>query len=199
MDWAGGWLSLLMRRSLTFQLHSELLRNLYDLKSVDLDNPDQRITQDVDKLALAVGYILEKIVVSPLLIVYYTIQLVQIDGWNAPLSLFAFFILSMIVSRVVIGPMARVIFKKEEKEGNLRYVHLRLLNSVDEVCFLNGQNAEKNILDSKLIDLLKYQKYLIYWQMLISFLTGTLDYLGTLISYTVVALPILMGSVEPDA
>jgi ATP-binding cassette subfamily D (ALD) protein 4 len=199
MEWAGGWLALVMRRSLTVQLHSDLLKNLYDLKSVDLDNPDQRITQDVDKLALAVGYILEKIVISPLLMVYYTVQLVQIDGWNAPLCLLAFFIVSMLISRVLIGPMARIIFKKEEKEGDLRYVHLRLLNSVDQVCFLTGQNAEKKVLDSKLVDLLIYQKYLIYWQMLMSFFTGTLDYLGTLISYTVVAVPIFMGSVEPDA
>lgn len=199
MDWAGGWFSLVLRRSLTLKLHTDLLKNLYDLNFTDLDNPDQRIAQDVDKFALSAGYILEKIVISPLLMLYYTIQLVQIDGWSAPLSLLTYFFVSLAISRVVIGPMGRVIFKKEEKEGDFRHVHLRLLNSVESVCFLNGQHAEKKVLDSKLADLLIYQKYLINWQMILSFLTGTLDYLGTLISYTVVAVPIFMGAVEPDA
>ena len=201
MDWTGGLFSLTFRRSLTYFLHSKHLTHLYSLKEGlgDLDNPDQRITQDVDKLSFSIGFILEKVVISPLLMIYYWIILVQIDGWTAPLSLFSFFIVSCIVSHLVIGPMSRVIFKKEQKEGDLRYVHVRLLESIESVAFLNGQHVEKTVLDSKLNDLLVYQNYLIYWQMLLSFLTGTLDYLGTLISYGVVAVPIFLGSVEPDA
>ena len=131
--------------------------------------------------------------------IYYTHQLVVTDGWTAPLSLLAFFILSCLITRAIIPPIARLVFVKEKREGDFRYLHVRLVDHAESISLLHGQNKEKSILDGRLLKVLETQKSLITMQALMAFAIGCVDYLGTLVSYSVVAVPIFMGRVEPNA
>lgn len=145
------------------------------------------------------SYILEKVVISPLLAIYYTAQMVSTDGWLAPASLLAFFLISCTITRLLIQPIAKLIFVKEKKEGDFRYLHVRLTENAESIALLKGEDRERMLLDGKLDDLLKYQARIVNWQMMMAFIIGSVDYLGTIVSYGIVAIPIFTGKIDkPD-
>jgi ATP-binding cassette subfamily D (ALD) protein 4 len=165
-----------------------------------IDNPHQRITQDVDKFALSIAYILTQIVISPALFIYYTYDLVKTAGWTAPITLLGYFLVSCLVTRLVIPHIAKIVFIKEKKEGDFRYLHLKLSDEAEAIAFLKGEYRERALLETKLDQVLTFQRLLVYWNMLMAFIIGIVDYLGSVISYAIIAVPIFNGTIEsPDA
>jgi ATP-binding cassette subfamily D (ALD) protein 4 len=53
----------------------------------NLDNPDQRITADVDLLTNNYGSIIADIVIAPFTIAYYTYSAFSRAGWIGPTSM----------------------------------------------------------------------------------------------------------------
>jgi ATP-binding cassette subfamily D (ALD) protein 4 len=205
MSLFGGLFALRTRRILVHRMHALYVapQSLYQSLSHDgerMDNPHQRVTQDVDKFALSIAYILTQVVLSPALFVYYTYDLVKTAGWTAPVTLLAYFIASCLATRFVIPQIAKVVFVKERQEGDFRYLHVRLSDEAEAIALLRGENRERLLLECKLGQVLAFQRLLVYWNMLMAFIIGIVDYLGTVISYVIVAVPILNGSIEsPDA
>jgi ATP-binding cassette subfamily D (ALD) protein 4 len=98
-------------------------RAFYRLATHDwLDNPDQRITQDVDKFSYTLRVLVQKLCVTPVLIVYYTYKCWQISGYMGPLVTFVFFIVSVVASRLAMPPVIKAIYLREREEGNFRHV-----------------------------------------------------------------------------
>jgi ATP-binding cassette subfamily D (ALD) protein 4 len=85
-----------------------------------VDNPDQRITQDIDKLADTLEQILEKLSISPVLVVFYTWQCWVGAGFLGPLLIYLYFFVGSLVTRWFIQPIVTAVFYKELEEGNFR-------------------------------------------------------------------------------
>ncbi len=132
-------------------------------------------------------------VIVPLLIVYYTRETVLAAGWSAPGSLAAFFCISFLSCSLAIRPLVRQVAEQERAEGDFRYLHVHLRDHAEAISLLHGQGREEQVLQDSLRTCLAYQRAIIQWNVLVKFLTNLVDYCGALVSYSVVAVPILGG------
>ncbi|KAF9901448.1 ATP-binding cassette sub- D member 4 [Linnemannia zychae] len=194
----GSLLSLETRRSLTVYFHKiyiqpKLFYRIITMHDEEIDNPDQRITQDIDKVAEAIRKMIEELLISPLLIGFYTWQCWKMAGYIGPLIIYGFFILSTVTSRMLINPIVDAIFYKESAEGYFRFLHVRFRQFAESITFSRGENESKRAADESLETLLCSQLNVIYKELPLNFLQKTVSYFGSIMSYVIVAIPIFLG------
>jgi ATP-binding cassette, subfamily D (ALD), member 4 len=105
---------LLDHKSTNVLIEQDLVKNTL------IDNPDQRITQDVNSLCKSFSTILPVLIISPFVICWYTYQAFLNIGYTGPLTVFVYFIVWSIINGPLTGPIARVIYKQDIKEGDFR-------------------------------------------------------------------------------
>ncbi|KAF9130064.1 hypothetical protein BGW39_003514 [Mortierella sp. 14UC] len=197
----GGLLSLEARRSLTVYFHRiyiqpKLFYRIIIMHDEEIDNPDQRITQDIDKVAEAIRKMIEELLISPLLIAFYTWQCYEMAGYIGPLIIYGFFILSTVASRLLINPIVDAIFYKESAEGYFRFLHVRFRQFAESITFSRGEGEAKRAADGSLETLLCSQLDVIYKELPLNFLQKTVSYFGSIMSYVIVAIPIFLGQYD---
>jgi hypothetical protein len=77
-----------------------------------IDNPDQRITQDVDSLCRSLSTIIPLVVISPFTIGYYAYRTWQLTGYYGPLSIVIYFIVWTGLNKIFISAVSRTIFRQ---------------------------------------------------------------------------------------
>ena len=92
-------------RCLTLYLHKIYFRGIhyYELNVTErgrLDNPDQRMTADVNLMCNAYGDILPDLVIVPFTVSFYTYDAFRRTGWVGPAAMFLYFLLSTVVNKV---------------------------------------------------------------------------------------------------
>ncbi|EYC45552.1 hypothetical protein Y032_0424g1224 [Ancylostoma ceylanicum] len=96
----------------------------YTLNAIDdkgIDNPDQRITQDVEKLCrLLATKITPSLLVAPFVIAYYTYKTWQTAGGFGVGIIYAYFLLGAVINRILISPVTKWAAKVEKAEGDFR-------------------------------------------------------------------------------
>ncbi|OMJ22276.1 ABC transporter D family member 1 [Smittium culicis] len=85
-----------------------------------IDNPDQRITQDIDKLSASFMKVISQIFISPVLVVYYSVRTWKITGYIGPVSIYIFFVIGVILSRLLVPMISSKVFYQEKAEGYYR-------------------------------------------------------------------------------
>uniref|UniRef100_A0A2K5S1Q4 ABC transporter domain-containing protein n=1 Tax=Cebus imitator TaxID=2715852 RepID=A0A2K5S1Q4_CEBIM len=108
-----------------------------------------------------------KLIVSPFTLVYYTYQCFQSTGWLGPVSIFGYFILGTLVNKTLMGPIVtKLIRVNAEPAAFHRAGHVELLQT---------------------------QRELMSKELWLYNGTNTFDYLGSILSYVVIAIPIFSG------
>ncbi|ORZ23878.1 ABC transporter transmembrane region 2-domain-containing protein [Lobosporangium transversale] len=205
----GSLLSLESRRTLTLYFHKIYIRpklfyRILYMHEEEVDNPDQRITQDIDKMSESMRKMVEDLIIIPLLIVFYTYQCWMMTGWIGPVCIYGFFLLSTIISRLLINPIVDAVFYKESAEGYFRYLHMRFRQYAESITFSRGEGEAKDSADELLEVLLKTQLDVVYKEVplkFFSFVVGGYDkvlqqgvsYFGSILSYVIIAIPIFWG------
>uniref|UniRef100_A0A8C0BC32 ATP binding cassette subfamily D member 4 n=1 Tax=Buteo japonicus TaxID=224669 RepID=A0A8C0BC32_9AVES len=167
------------RKSLTEYLHScyfqgQVYYSLHVLRE-DIDNPDQRISQDVERFCRQLSSMASKLIISPFTLAYYTYQCFHSTGWLGPVSIFGYFIIGTIVNKVLMSPIVSKLVQQEKLEGDFSamYAHMRT--------------------DRRLQSLLQTQRELIGKELWLYIGINTFDYLGSILSYVIIAIPIFSG------
>jgi putative ATP-binding cassette transporter len=147
-----------------------------------IDNPDQRIQQDIDVFTTGVG-------TGPNVPTYYSTSIVlfgavealvsvgsftvilwrlsgplTVFGVVVPNALFWFAILFVIIASIVafrIGhPLIRFSFRNEQTNAAFRYALVRLRDSAEAVAFYRGERAERRELDNRFAAIIaNYRRY----------------------------------------
>ncbi|XP_063255056.1 lysosomal cobalamin transporter ABCD4 isoform X4 [Prinia subflava] len=143
------------RKSLTEYLHScyfqgQVYYNLHVLRE-DIDNPDQRISQDVERFCRQLSSMASKLVISPFTLAYYTYQCFH------------------------------------------RFKHMQIRVNAEPAAFYRAGRVEHMRTDRRLQSLLKTQRELIGKELWLYIGINTFDYLGSILSYVVIAIPIFSG------
>ncbi|RKP13864.1 ABC transporter transmembrane region 2-domain-containing protein [Piptocephalis cylindrospora] len=199
VEWVSGILEVATRRSLTRWLHRVYLRpgTLYALSMTpELDYPDQRIAQDVERWAFSIRTILQKLALSPVLIGYYTYECWNLAGPAGPGIIYGFFVVSAIISKFVMSPVVRAIYSRERQEGAFRYQHTRVLTNAEAIAFHRGETRERRVLDRALEYLLTLQRRIVHREVLVNLVSQSVNYFGSILSYLIVALPIFTGKYD---
>ena len=71
--------------------------------------------------------------------------------------IYSFFIVGVIINKIVAGFLVKPIFTQERCEGNFRFRHVSLRASSEPVAFLNGSSAELQKLDESFTVLIASQ------------------------------------------
>ncbi|XP_055989640.1 lysosomal cobalamin transporter ABCD4 [Sorex fumeus] len=185
------------RKDLTEHLHRLYFRGrvYYTLNVLrdDIDNPDQRISQDVERFCRQLSSVASKLLISPFTLVYYTYQCFQSTGWLGPVSIFGYFILGTIVNKMLMGPIVAKLVQQEKLEGDFRFKHMQIRVNAEPAAFYRAGHVEHMRTNRRLQTLLQTQRQLMTKELWLYIGINTFDYLGSILSYVVIAIPIFSG------
>lgn len=132
-------------------------RTAYYLNFLDgnVDNADQRVTQDTQALCLAGAKLLWGNFASPGGVVNTLVQtlvsvvfiITRIDVVPLVMAV-SFFVVSMIATAILVVPVARATYRVNQAEGDFRFLHARVKEFSEEITFLGGQARERLVADT---------------------------------------------------
>jgi len=169
--------------------------NYYRMNVFDklVDNPDQRITRDINTLCEIYSMVAVKVVVSPFTISYYTYRAYAGTGWVGPTACFLFFIVGTVFNKLLMSPIVEWVVKQEQREGDFRYKHMQIRSNAESLAFLRGARLEEMKSNQKLDILLKTKHQLYGKQLLLNLAVNIFSYMGSIISYLALAVAIFSG------
>uniref|UniRef100_A0AAX7V6R7 ATP-binding cassette, sub-family D (ALD), member 4 n=1 Tax=Astatotilapia calliptera TaxID=8154 RepID=A0AAX7V6R7_ASTCA len=185
------------RKTLTESLHSAYFqgRVYYTLNVLreDIDNPDQRISQDAERLCKQMSSMASRLIISPFTLTYYTYHCFHSTGWIGPVSIFGYFVIGTIANKILMGPIVSTLFEQEKLEGDFRFKHMQIRVNAESAAFYRAGKVEHMRTDRRLQALLYTQKRLINKELWLYIGVNTFDYLGGFLSYIIIAIPIFSG------
>lgn len=173
-------------------------RAFYHLNSSnkEIDNPDQRIAEDVKSftvdslefMLVIVGSVLEIIAFSGVL-------------WGISRSLVIFLVIYAILGTFVAAfffgkPLVRLNFEQLKKEANFRFSMVRIRENAEAIAFYRGETRESDQVKNRFLAAFDNYKKLISWQLNLNVLTNFYEFLPFIIPALVVAPSIFAGDLE---
>ncbi|XP_066281799.1 lysosomal cobalamin transporter ABCD4-like isoform X1 [Branchiostoma lanceolatum] len=197
-----GYVSSLMyvkwRRLICHRLHQKYFQDTvyYQLNVLqeNMDNPDQRISQDVERFCKQFSLMIAVIIISPFTIGYYTYQCYISTGWQGPVSIFVYFVTGTIINKFIMSPIVSLLVRQEKLEGDFRFKHMQIRVNAESAAFYRACQVELMKTNFRLHSLLDTQTRLINREFWLNFAVNMFDYVGSILSYIVIAIPILSGA-----
>ena len=162
----------------------------------NIDNLDQRITQDVDKFSNQFSSIFSTLVISPFTIGYYTYQCYKSTGYIGPLSIYGYFVVGSLFNKILMAPIIKLVFQQEKLEGNFRFKHMQLRVNAESTAFYHSGALEEKRTNIKFENLLGVQLKLVIYQLVLQCSVNFFDYFGSIVSYMVVSIPLFTGEFD---
>ncbi|KAK0394547.1 hypothetical protein QR680_000799 [Steinernema hermaphroditum] len=193
------WLMYLaFRRNLVTGMHKRYFSNnfYYRINAVDnfgIDNPDQRLTQDIEKMTnlLAIS-ILPPALIGPFVVAYYTYKTYQTAGGLGIGIIYGYFVLGTVVNKLLIAPLAKWGARVEHYEGDFRYKHVTIRDNAEAVALYQAEEFEKAESNRMFKTLLWKQLGFYTWKFPNRFWQQFFDYYGGMLSTTIQFIPIFM-------
>ncbi|KAL1512155.1 hypothetical protein AB1Y20_005423 [Prymnesium parvum] len=188
--------ALVWRRALTARIQASLdAEVLYDVQLLEptLDNPDQRVTREVELWCTTLATIVTAVGQSVFNLVWYSYQTWTITGWVGPLLIYGFFLVSALCSRLAASPVAAAVAQVEAAEGAFRRIHVDFASRAESVCLSGGGKLQRAECTASLSELVRRRCSLIVRQLLLNLVLFTNDYAGSAVNYLALAIPICSG------
>lgn len=197
-------LSLRIRYNLSRQLYEKYMNNMtfYYLTQKknsngeeedqdNFENIDQLLTSDVDKFSSSIVEVynnLSKPILDIILLVHR--MSTGYTGVQTPAIMISWLAFVGSVLTQARRPMSSYIIRETQSEGQLRFVHSRLIQNSEEIAFFKGSEKEKFTLMSALNNL----KFALDDLILFKFKIGMMDniigrYMSTVVGYLALAMP----------
>lgn len=194
-------LGLYWRRWLTYHFLGKYFGNraFYNLSHAynDIDNPDQRISEDIRSFSQDSLLFLLVFAQSILQIIAFSIVLWKI---SQPLVIFliAYGVIGTIVTVVVFGQkLIKLNFNQLKKEANFRFGLVRVRENAESIAFYRGENRENNQVKRSFTEVFDNFNLLIIWQEIyLGIFTNTYEFLPYIIPALIIGPSILNGDLE---
>lgn len=195
MEYYSKLLALAFRERLTKYFHGKYLQKMFYYKICNLDsriqNPDQRLTQDLDKWAHSLANLYLNFTKPCLDIWLFSRKLAELVGWEGPAITFLWYFISACIIRVVSPAFGKLTAIEQKLEGEYRAKHSDLLNHSEEIAFYNGSDWEKTHINNKFYELHHHIKEVLYRRFLMGIYDSMLvKYGAVMVGYTVIGLPV---------
>jgi vitamin B12/bleomycin/antimicrobial peptide transport system ATP-binding/permease protein len=192
-------LALDWRRWLTDHFIDRYFQNraFYNLNhDANIDNPDQRITEDVKSFTQESLNLLLAVVDSLLAIAAFSSVL---WGISQPLILFLV-IYALIGTLTTVGifgqPLMRLNFEQLKKEANFRFSLVRVRENAEAIAFYQGEQCESDRIKGRFAEAFDNFKRLIFWELNLNILTNAYEFIPFILPAIVVAPGIFAGELE---
>ncbi|MGD1858742.1 MAG: ABC transporter ATP-binding protein/permease [Leptolyngbyaceae cyanobacterium] len=193
-------LGLQWRRWLTERFIERYFRDraFYRLNqfSPDIDNPDQRIAEDVRSFTQE-SLTLVLVVASSLL------EIAAFSGvlWGISRELVLFLIGYAIVGTIltvgVFGkPLVRLNFEQLKREANFRFGLVRIRENAEAIAFYQGESQESAQVENRFMQAFDNYKRLLVWELGLNGLTNAYEFIPFVLPALVVAPAVFSGDLE---
>ena len=173
-------------------------RAFYNLNyaEANIDNPDQRIAEDVKSFTQESLTLLLAVVDSLLAIAAFTSVL---WGISQPLILFLT-IYALIGTLTTVGvfgqPLMRLNFERLKKEADFRFSLVRVRENAEAIAFYQGEGYESDRIKGRFVEVFDNFKRLIFWELNLNILTNAYEFIPFILPAIVVAPGIFAGELE---
>jgi vitamin B12/bleomycin/antimicrobial peptide transport system ATP-binding/permease protein len=173
-------------------------RAFYNLNYVEanIDNPDQRISEDIKSFTHESLTLLLAVVDSLLAIGAFTSVL---WGISQPLILFLV-IYAAIGTLTTVGvfgkPLMRLNFERLKTEADFRFSLVRVRENAEAIAFYQGEQYEADRIKSRFLEVFDNFKRLIFWELNLNILTNAYEFIPFILPAIVVAPGIFAGELE---
>ncbi|CAM3066048.1 ABC transporter ATP-binding protein/permease [Vibrio rarus] len=206
--WLQQWVEIRWRTSLTERLVSRWLnhQNFYRLTlTEEPDNPDQRIAEDIkllttDTLTLILGLIKSVATLSAFSVILWNLSSnfllplfddIKVSGYLLWLAII-YSILGAGVTHFFGHKLHRLYYQQQKREANFRAKLLRSRDSAEQIALMNGQQREKQQLDSTYDNIASNWKSLMGREKKLGLVVNTYHQIAAMVPYFA-AIPALMA------
>jgi len=155
-----------------------------------VDNPDQRIQNDVSQVTVGLVTVLCIIVSSILQISVYTCYVTYTVGWHGTLIIYVYYIVTAFINRALMSPIVALTYNQDRLEGNFRFHHARVRTAAEAIAFTAGEEETKVGLNEDFRKALKNQTTQIFKQSYLNLFTGFIGNFNQMLGYSIAALTI---------
>ena len=149
-------------------------------KSFDIDNVDQRICQDAEKLTSLLAKVVSSLLLLPFVILYYTYYLWSKLGWIPPVACFGYFFIGSFLCWTTARTIPILIYNVEKMEGNFRFIHSKYRVYFPSIHLLNGYGFELMIANESFEKIVHTTKELIIQTFYLNLASNLFDYAGSI-------------------
>jgi ATP-binding cassette subfamily D (ALD) protein 3 len=139
-------LAVQFRVRLCDHLNAQYLKGMsyYQMTNLDsrITNPDQRLTQDIERWAKILSTLYSNISKPILDIILFSLKLSELVGWEGPVGIIAWYFVSGVIIKFISPPFGVLTAKEQKLEGVYRNIQSRLVSHSEEVAFYHGSDWE---------------------------------------------------------
>lgn len=129
-----------------------------------LDNPDQRLTQDVTDFCHSLQGFILKSAKTPFNLVMYSYLCIRLFRSVLPIAAaITFFFVFGLIHHVVVAALASAVYANQHREGDLRTAHLRVCANALPIAAAGGAAVERRHADRSLTAAVDSQAWLAWW------------------------------------
>ncbi len=173
-------------------------RSFYNLNqiSANIDNPDQRIAEDVKSFTQESLTLLLAVVDSLLAIAAFSSVL-----WGISKPLILFLVLYALIGTLttvgVFGkPLMRLNFNQLKKEADFRFSLVRVRENAEAIAFYQGEKYESEQIKGRFSEVFDNLKRLILWELNLNVLSNAYEFIPFILPAIAVAPAIFAGELE---
>ena len=197
-----GKLSLYWRRWLTHRFLHRYFENInfYRLNfSEEIDNPDQRIAEDINNFTQQSLYLLTILSDSILQLILFS-GVLWVTSPNLMFVLIIYAVGGTLITTLVFGrKLVAINFEQLKREANFRFGLIRVRDYAESIAFYRGQNQEFSQVKHRFIDAFKNFNNLIRWQFGLTIFQNGYQYINLVLPFIILAPRIFAGDLEIGA
>ena len=163
--------------------------------SESVDNPDQRISEDVSNFTTSsLSFLL--IVLNSIVTLVAFIGVLWLISGTLVVTLVVYAIAGTAISVVIGRKLVRLYYHQYEKEANFRYGLVRVRDNAESIAFYRGEKREHLDLFNRLSAAVANRRLIIIRNRHLAFFTNSYNYLALVLPIVVVAPMFMRGQVE---
>ncbi|NJK56953.1 MAG: ABC transporter ATP-binding protein/permease [Pleurocapsa sp. SU_5_0] len=174
-------------------------RAFYELGNFnsDLDNPDQRIAEDIKGFTVdSLGFLLA-IVASVFKVIAFSFALWQISQRLVYILLVYSLFGSVIVVGIFGRKLVKINFNQIRKEANFRFGLVRIRENSESIAFYQGENQENQSLKYKFEEVFQNFNLLVLWkEIYLGLLSHAYNFFPYILPAIIIAPQVISGNLE---
>jgi len=196
--YCGERLSLSCRTHMTELLVKRYFFNkaYYGLRGTEaVDNPDQRISEDIRVFTtMVVNFAL--IFVNSCVTLFAFVGVLWTISGQLVSALFLYSIIGTTLSILIGKRLVGLHYEQYRKEANFRYSLIRVRDNAESIAFYHGEKREQSDILRRFRDVLTNTLWVIGWNRNLGFFTNSYNYIALLIPALIVGPMYMRGAVE---
>ncbi|KAG5469468.1 hypothetical protein LSCM1_02689 [Leishmania martiniquensis] len=126
-------------------------------QSAGIDNADHRLTQEADQFCKGIAELFHTLFKPVLDLVTLSMELSKHGGLAPPAFLISYYLLVATCMSVLLPNFGQLVATSQQKEGNLRTKHHKLISHAEEIAFYNGEEIEREHAGRLLRSLIRHE------------------------------------------